>query len=504
MSRIVRNSVLNGVAMAVTSVLSLVLVPVLIGRYRLDDYGLIPLLRLLTPLGAFGLAALGLPAIATRVAGAAHADPERLRRAQSTLVAVSLLLGACACLVLLAIGWERFAGPLRVPRSGREAFALGFVLLSALMPLLFAGLLLTAALTGLGRFRVLRSVEVGVYVGYFSAAVTAAWLGLPIHAVLIALLVADGLRAAVLLIYARRSLLIALGAVARPDWRWLAAHLRDFHVLSSASVLGYTRKYLAPGSIALLFGPAGVGLYDAIERVPRAFKTLLGLVNTAALPHAIRLDAAANYHQLRSLLVRGTRLTLLCTLPLTAAVMFYSTPLISVWLGPGLAHAGVLLALLMVPFALDATLSIVTTASLARLSLMDEQNKITVIEIIAFVAALALLTPQVGQAAAYAATVLAGLVGYVLRVRVFLPAFDVDRGAWRTLLTKIVLGSAVGCGLVYLAVRVSEAGPLLTLSTAVVAALAGAATIVLLWTPEERRDLRSVYASLRGLLALRP
>jgi hypothetical protein len=48
------------------------------------------------------------------------------------------------------------------------------------------------------------------------------------------------------------------------------------------------------------------------------------------------------------------------------------------------------------------------------------------------------------------------------------------------------------------------AGPLLTLSTAVGAALAGAAMIVLLWTPEERRDLHSVYASLRGLLPLRP
>ena len=68
MSRIVRNSLLNGVALGITSVLSLVLVPVLIGTYGLESYGLLPLLRLLSPLGALGIATFGLPQFATRSA----------------------------------------------------------------------------------------------------------------------------------------------------------------------------------------------------------------------------------------------------------------------------------------------------------------------------------------------------------------------------------------------------------------------------------------------------
>jgi len=503
-SRIVRNSVLNGLALGVTSVLSIVLVPVLINHYGLEAYGLIPLIRLLTPLGAMGVVLLGLPQMATRAAGlhAARGEEALLQRSQSTLLAAAALLGIGVAAVLLAVGPGRFAEWLNVKATDQGAFSAGFSLTALLLPLLMPATVLAASLSGLGHFRVLRGVEVTIYLLYFGAASGAAYLALPVVNVIIALLAADALRAMALLVYAHRTSLIRLRQAFAPDLRWLAAQKRDLKVISSASLLGYARKHLAAASIALLFGPSALGLYDAVERVPRALKTLLGLVNTAVLPHTMRLDASADDTRLRSLLVRGTRLTLLCALPLACAVMVYASLLISVWLGERFAYAGVFLVLLMAPFLLDASLSLISTATLSRLELISRQNTIALTEILALLIALAVLVPLAGEAAPYAASAIAALAGYALRLRVFLPAYGIGGTLWLWLLAKLAVGSMLGSALVFLATRWADLAAPFALLTLPAAACLGAGIVVLLWSADERQDLRSVASSLRSMMTL--
>jgi len=502
MSRIVRNSVLNGLALGITSVLSIVLVPILIGQYGLDAYGLVALIRLLTPLGALGVVLLGLPQMATRAAGmhAARGELTQLQRSQSTLLAAATVLGIGVAAIFLVAGPERLAEWLNVKDTDKAAFSTGFTATALLLPLLMPAAVVAASLSGLGRFRVLRATEVVIYLLYFSAAAAAANLALPVVNVLIALLVADALRAVALLVYAQRTSLIRLGQAFAPDLGWLAAHKDDFAVISSSSLLGYTRKHLAAASIVLLFGPSALGLYDAVERVPRALKTLLGLVNTAVLPHTMRLDASADDTLLRSLLVRGTRLTLLCTLPVAFAVMMYGALLISVWLGERFAYGGVFLVLLMVPFLVDSSLSLVTTASLSRLELISRQNTIAVSEILVLLVTLAAFMRPAGEAAPYVATATAALTGYVLRLGVFLPAYGISGALWFALLAKVVIGSALGCALVFLAARLAGLAAPFALLTLPMAACLGAVIVLLLWNSEERRDLSSVVSSLRSMM----
>src|SRR5207244_5302895 len=251
-----------------------------------------------------------------------------------------------AAAVLLGIGWERFAGWFKVGPAERAAFSVGFAMTALLLPLLVPGFLLTAALSGIGHFRILRMTDVAAYLLYFIASAAAVWASKPVVYVLVALLCADALRATALFFHARRAALIRFALVLRPDLGWLRGQGREFMVLSTAGVLGYTRKHLAGATMPILFGTGALGLYDAVERVPRAMKSLLGLVNATVLPHAIRLDVAADTGKLRSLLVRGTRLTLLGTLPIAAAAMLYAAPIVGLWLGADLAYGGLFLVLL--------------------------------------------------------------------------------------------------------------------------------------------------------------
>src|SRR5438477_387066 len=130
-----------------------------------------PLLRLLGPLGALGIATFGLPQLATRSAAiySTRGEHETLERSQSTLVALGVLLGAGAAALLLGIGWERFAGWFKVGPAERAAFSVGFAMTALLLPLLVPGFLLTAALSGIGHFRILRMTDVAAYLLYFIA-----------------------------------------------------------------------------------------------------------------------------------------------------------------------------------------------------------------------------------------------------------------------------------------------------------------------------------------------
>jgi len=503
-SRIIRNSMLNGAALGTTSVLSLVLVPILIGQYGLEAYGLMPLIRLLTPLGAMGIVLFGLPQMATRAAAlhAARGEVLVLRRSQSALMAAAAAVGIFVAALLMLAGPGRVSGWLNVKEAENVAFAAGFTATALLFPLLMPATIVTATLSGLGRFRALRAIEVTVYVTYFAAAAGTAYLGLPVVNLVLALLAADALRATALIIYARKMSLIGLREVAVPDLGWLYAQKNALGVISISSLLGHARKHLVGAAIVVLYGPSALGLYDALERIPRGLKTLLGLVNAAVLPHAIHLDASADETRLRSLLIRGTRLTLLCTLPVASAVMVYSSLVVAAWLGERFVYGGFFLVLLMVPFLLDSSLSLVTTASLSRLKLISRQNSIALVETLVLVVTLVLLMRSAGEAAPYAATVAAALTGYVLRLRVFLPAYGIRGTLWLALLAKVAIGSALGCALVFLAARLAGLSAPFALVTLPLAACLGAAIVLVLWSRKERQDLSSVVSSLRSIMTL--
>lgn len=500
MSRIIRNSIFNGMAMTVTSILSLLLVPILVRTYGLETYGLISLIRLLTPLGAIGLMALGLPSLATRTAAMPGTKEERCA-AQSTLLAVSMILGAILAISIFVIGWKNLAAWLNVHASGQAAFAIGFYVLIGALPILFAGALLTNALTGLGRFRALRVTEVTVFALYFVVSIVAAKTHAPIEVILIGLLVSDCLRAIALGIYAHRIALIRLSALLRPDWHWFGAHAAALRVLSVNVVSGYTRKYAPALTITLLYGPSALGLYDAVERIPRAFKTLLGLVNTAVLPRALALDLSANKNQLRSLLVRGNRLMLFFMLPVNVCVMFYSTPLLSIWLGANLHYAGALLILLMVHNTLETMLSIFTTASLSRIPLMQRQNIVNVIETICIVVLTVLLGSILGQTAVFWSTAFAAMVSYLLRIGPFLTSYHISPEQWYSAAGKALIGSLIGNGVIYLITYWFFSNEIFLLLTAPPSAIFAATLILLLWTRSERKDLTVIFNSLRTLVS---
>ncbi len=94
----------------------------------------------------------------------------------------------------------------------------------------------------------------------------------------------------------------------------------------------------APAFVAgLLFGPAGVGTYDALMRLSRVSKIVVGLLTSALLPVASRLDERGSSTTFQRLGELGLILLPMFTVPPLAAAAVLSSDILRLWIGPLLA-----------------------------------------------------------------------------------------------------------------------------------------------------------------------
>src|SRR5258708_38557060 len=66
--------------------------------------------------------------------------------------------------------------------------------------------------------------------------------------------------------------------------------LRRALLMFQGKVLGAAQTQVPPLLIAALVGPAGVGTYDIVTRLPRFLKSTFGLLASALLPAAAQLE----------------------------------------------------------------------------------------------------------------------------------------------------------------------------------------------------------------------
>src|ERR1044072_6376714 len=98
-------------------------------------------------------------------------------------------------------------------------------------------------------------------------------------------------------------------------------------------LLGAFQTQIASPLIGLLLGPAAVGAFDAVLRLPRFAKSLLSLLSTTVLPVSAGLKARADKGGLRRLGNYGILAALVISAPPTLFAMVYSRALLEYWIG---------------------------------------------------------------------------------------------------------------------------------------------------------------------------
>jgi O-antigen/teichoic acid export membrane protein len=302
-------------------------------------YGLLVLVRLLLPTGALAFFDLGNSEVASyAVARAQHnGDWQACGRLLSGLLRVDLVVGlvAAAFIFMLAPTLVRLFG---VGETERDDFLVIINTTAMALPVLLTALAAEGVLRGFEAFRVLRTIDLTTTFIFAGMTYLVVLSGLGFAWVGIAYVVYSLLRAGAVLVCAHRLLRQErFSLFAGP----LSEEWRDIRIrclpLGANRLIGVGQAHASPLLIGALLGPAAVGLFDLIARIPRFLKIVTGVLNTAVLPLVLRLDQMKDRESLRRLFDIGLLGVLCLVAPLIFWCIAFSEAILRLWVSGNFA-----------------------------------------------------------------------------------------------------------------------------------------------------------------------
>ncbi|WP_164933925.1 hypothetical protein [Bradyrhizobium guangzhouense] len=329
---------ISTLAFGVAALLGLIVIPLIIRTWGVTEFGLIVISRLLLPSGMMAVLDLGLSEVATQIVARAreHRDWMQASRQIVLLSTISIVL----TLILSAAIWlltPLFVIVMKVDAAHLESFTRIMHFTSVANLIFVPGLVWEGVVKGFERYNLLRFAEVTS---------TAAYLGLTF----VASLMAAGFEVVAYIYLATlvaRAIVIGIAAFVAlrhkhvrmlpwtPDIRQDILH--RCLLLLQGKLMGGVSGPFQPFLIGLLFGPKGVGTYDALVRLSRVSKIVVSLLTSALLPVASRLDERGSTTSFQRLGDLGLIVTPMLVVPPLAAAAILSPEIMRIWIGPLLA-----------------------------------------------------------------------------------------------------------------------------------------------------------------------
>lgn len=445
MRSLVRNTAINFAAFGFVSVVNILIIPVIIGHFGVDKFGLLVLARLMLPTGLMGIFDLGLPEATTRYVASSRAEAD-LPKAGS-IVMQNLCMAACVgILVAVALGLAAptvVAMGFRLDPASSASFQPVLLATAAALAIQFPGMICEAALKGLQRFEIVRAGEVAVVALYAAGVLIAIRSGFEYQILAYLFLGLTSLKLLVfgmVLVASRHGFELGSTIGTRTTLREtfsLARHLFFGKILSLSNLSA------PPFLIANLAGPAAVGTYDALSRLPRFAKTVYSLTNSALLPTSADLDSRGAGERIRQVLLTGTMFSLALFLPPIIGAGVYAADILRVWLGPEFESLGPWLTLFFGWTLITTLFAMGTSMLVARADAVRKGNRINLVEV-AFVFCVALLMFAHLQEKAFVLGITLGAaVALPFKIRLICREYAISYGRYAAKIGRLGAAAAV-------------------------------------------------------------
>jgi O-antigen/teichoic acid export membrane protein len=346
--RILRNIFSNWTSYLVTMLVGFLLAPIIVRSLGNTGYGLWTLVISMT--GYFGLLDLGIRSSVGRFVTRHLAlnDEQNVNRTASTAFAMLACAGFAAFLVTLAIAVFLFDAVKVEPEyaaTGRLALMLAGLNMSCALPLgVFSSVLIA-----MERNDVLSSVTV---VGEITRGAVVVWAlrhGYGLVALASIALTITLVQYAAMALFAKRLYRPLKISIAYVNWRGcrdlLGFSIYRFIWTVANQLIFYSDSVV----IGIFLGAAAITPFAIASALINYGRNIVSLLTDTLYPVAARMDARNDAAGLQHLLVLGTRLALLVTLPLCLGLLFLGRQFITLWIGPAYAESAVILTVLTIP-----------------------------------------------------------------------------------------------------------------------------------------------------------
>lgn len=377
------NTLVSATAFFVTSVVGLLLVPLLVSAYGMEAFGIIALLRLFLPTGVLAVLDFGFSEIATLAVAQARVDGSWRRAGGQITLLFCLGLGVGALVAMGLTGYADLIGAaLNIGPQYIDSFIEAIRVTGLCLLFLYPILVFDGILKGFEAYRLLRFIETVTTLGYAGAVVLIINAKMDFSAAYYALLGSMLVKGAALIVFSFRvSWKQALfGArVDRERWREVMNRCR---LLSWNKVLGALQTQAPALLIGVLLTSAAVGIYDIVVRLPRFMKSVLGLLNSALLPFATKLDSTDDIHGMRRLGQTGLLTVAAVSAPVLFAGCAFSEPILRLWIGPEMESYWKWQSLMFIVPVLTVLISFGGVALMKRERVMRRMNLLMTLQLL--------------------------------------------------------------------------------------------------------------------------
>ena len=336
--RLIHNTIISTIAFGAAAILGLIVIPVIIRTWGVTEFGLIVITRLLLPSGMMAVLDLGLSEVATQVVARAreHRDWNLAGRQLAFLTTLSIVLAIVLC-ISIWLGAPYLTVLMKVDdvHAGKFIEILHFTALANL--LLVPALVWEGTVKGFERYNLLRFSEFVATLGYVLLTVWASKTSASFDTVAYIYLATLVLRALAVLAATIAALTTKGARFAAWTTQIRRQLLHRCLLLLQGKLIGGITGPIQPFMAGLFFGPTGVGTYDTLVRLARVSKIVVGLLTSALLPVASRLDERGSSATFQRLGEFGLIMLPMFTLPPLAAAAILSPEILQMWIGPLLA-----------------------------------------------------------------------------------------------------------------------------------------------------------------------
>jgi O-antigen/teichoic acid export membrane protein len=331
-------------------------VPVLLGGLGREGFGVWALVMTFSATnGWLSLADLGAVVATTRRVAAWMAVEDR-RAARRTIGAgMVVALGAGTVGAVLLVLSSRFLPALfHTPAHLVTPFRQALVLMAVQVVVDQLINVMEAGLEGLQRVDVSRGVDMARRLLVLGCAAATAWQTHDLARVAAASLAATIVSAVIAYLVLRSYLLHAVERPRRSEVVDIVRVGREIAVLRPLGVVQRTLDRLLVGAV---LGPAAVALVEVATQLMAGAEAVLSASAYSVVPAASWLQARGDRKSLAELVRKGTRWSLVVTVPVAVLIGVFAGPFVRIWIGEGYERVA--------PLAAVACLCVVVNAPLA-------------------------------------------------------------------------------------------------------------------------------------------
>ena len=364
---IVRNIFSNWASYVVTAMIGFLLSPFIVHRLGTTGYGIWTLVLSLT--GYFGLLDLGTRSSVGRFLAhhLALKDDLQANRTLSTAVGILAVGGGLALLATIVMAEFFFpsfhVGP-QYESSAKIALFITGINMSCVLPLgVFSSLLVA-----LERYDILSGVTIVGELIRAALLVIFLKLGYGLIAIALIALMINVAQYSAMMFFARRlhpAVRLSAQLIDRKTFRELFGFgIYRFIWMVASQLIFYSDSVV----IGVFLGAGSITYYAIAGSLINYGRTVVSLVTDTFYPAATRMSAKQDMAGLRELLIMGTRISLLVSLPLCLGYILLGKQFITLWMGKEYSVSWTYLVILTIPqiIGMSQYVSALVLAGMAR------------------------------------------------------------------------------------------------------------------------------------------